>query len=45
VQDLDEIDVRLEGNRPRAPLESLADASEREKFLALMEQVSETVTG
>ncbi len=43
MQDLDEIDVRLDGNRPRAPLESLADESKREKFLALMEQVSETL--
>jgi len=39
VQELDEIEVRLDGNRPQAPLESLADESKREKFLALMEQV------
>lgn len=45
VQDLDEIGVKLEGNRPRAPLESLADEGKREKFLALMEQASETLTG
>jgi hypothetical protein len=45
VQDLDEIGLKSEGNRPRAPLESLADERKREKFLALMEQASETLTG
>lgn len=38
VQDLDEIGVRLEGNRPRAPLELLAHDSTRMAFLALMER-------
>jgi len=45
VQDLDEIGLKSEGNRPRAPLESFADERKREKFLALMEQASETLTG
>ncbi len=45
VKDLDEIGFRLQGNRPRAPLECLADEGKREQFLALMEQVPETLTG
>ena len=45
VQDLDEIGVRLEGRRPRAPLELLADDRTRAKFLALMERHLETLTG
>lgn len=43
-QDLDEIGLKFEGNRWRAPLELLADESKREKFLALMEQASEALT-
>jgi hypothetical protein len=45
VQDLDEIGVRIERKRPRAPLDSLADDDKRARFLALMEQVPETLTG
>jgi hypothetical protein len=45
VQDLDEIGVRLEGNRPRAPLELLVDDRTRANFLASMEQHLETLTG
>lgn len=45
VQDLDEIGVRLGGNRPRAPLELLADDRTRAEFLALMERHLETLTG
>ena len=43
VQDLDEIGVRLEDNRPRAPLELLADDRTRAEFLALMERHLETL--
>jgi hypothetical protein len=45
VQDLDDIGVRLERNRPRAPLELLADESRRKEFLALMERHLGTLTG
>jgi hypothetical protein len=45
VQDLEKIGVKLAGNRPRAPLELLADDRTREEFLALMERHLETLTG
>lgn len=45
VQGLDKIGVRLEDNRPRAPLEVLADDRARADFLALMAQHLATLTG
>lgn len=45
VQELDEIGVRLKGNRPRAPLELLADEPMRARFLVLMERHLGTLTG
>lgn len=39
VQELDQIGLRRERDRPRAPLEALADEDRRHKFLALMERV------
>jgi hypothetical protein len=45
VRGLDDIGVSLEGTRPRAPLELLADESRRAQFLTLMERHLETLTG
>ena len=45
VQDLDNIGLRLERKRPRAPLELLAEESRRKQFLALMERHLGTLTG
>jgi hypothetical protein len=46
VQGLDEIGVRLgEDDRPRAPLELLADDGTRATFKALMKQHLENLTG
>jgi hypothetical protein len=40
-----QIDTKKKGERPEAPLESLAHESKREEFLGLMEQVLKTLTG
>ena len=45
VQDLDEIGVRLEANRPRVPLEVLAHDRTRAEFLVLMERHLGVLTG
>jgi hypothetical protein len=45
VQDLDEIGVGLEGNRPRAPLELLANDDKRAEFRVLMERHLGTLAG
>jgi hypothetical protein len=45
VDNLDKIGVRLEGTRPRAPLEALRDHRTRGEFLALMEQHLESLGG
>jgi len=45
VGDLKEIGVMMPRDRPRAPLELLADDHTRERFLALMERHLDTLTG
>jgi hypothetical protein len=40
-----QIDTKRKGERPEAPLESLAQESKREEFLVLMEQVLKTPDG
>jgi hypothetical protein len=40
-----QIDTKKRAERPEAPLESLAQESKRDKFLALMKQALETLTG
>ena len=45
VRGLDDIGVSLEGTRPRAPLELLAEEGTRKEFLALMERHLGTLAG
>jgi hypothetical protein len=40
-----DIDINSKGERPVAPLESLAEESKREEFLALMERHLQALTG
>jgi hypothetical protein len=43
LQDLDKIGVRFDGERSKAPLQSLAEESKGEEFLALMERLLGTL--
>jgi hypothetical protein len=43
VQELDQIGLKQERDRPRAPLEALVDEARRQQFLALMERVVGTL--